>query len=89
MSKSRIIDAVARVTSTKKTATEAVNTVFDEIKKSLKKGQAVFIADFGTFKVAKRKARTGKNPRTGETIKIAAKKVPVFKAGKSFKEMVK
>ena len=59
------------------------------IKKALKKGNTVTLVGFGTFDVKKRKARTGRNPQTGKEIKIAAKKVPVFKAGKGLKDAVK
>ena len=89
MNKGELIEAVAKKVSTKKDAAVAVNTVLDSIKASLKKGQAVTLVGFGTFKVAKRKARMGRNPQTGEEIKIAAKKVPVFKAGKGLKDAVK
>lgn len=61
---------------------------FDSITKILKKKGQVGIAGFGTFKVAKRKARTGRNPQTGAEIKIAAKTVPKFSAGKALKEVV-
>lgn len=89
MNKGELIEAVAKKVSTKKDAAVAVNTVLDSIKASLKKGQAVTLVGFGTFKVAKRKARMGRNPQTGEEIKIAAKKVPVFKAGSDLKKAVK
>ncbi|MCM8768157.1 MAG: HU family DNA-binding protein [Candidatus Omnitrophica bacterium] len=89
MNKADIVNAVAGVVCGKKEAEAAVNTVLDCIKKSLKKGEAVTLVGFGTFKVAKRKARTGRNPKTGATIKIAAKKVPVFKAGAGLKAAVK
>ena len=58
-------------------------------RKALKKGDSVTLVGFGTFSVSKRKARKGRNPQTGEAIKIAAKKVPVFKAGKGLKDSVK
>ncbi len=88
MTKAELIEAVAKVVSKKKEAVAAVNTVLDSIKTSLKKGKPVTLIGFGTFKVAKRKARVGKNPRTGQEIKIAAKKVPVFKAGSDLKKAV-
>jgi nucleoid DNA-binding protein len=59
------------------------------IQKALKKGDTVTLVGFGTFRVSKRKARKGRNPQTGAVIKIAAKKVPVFKAGKGLKDAVK
>ena len=89
MNKGDIIAAVAKVVCAKKEAEAAVNTVLDSVKKALKKGEAVTLVGFGTFKVAKRKARTGRNPRTGKEIKIPAKKVPVFKAGADLKAAVK
>ncbi len=88
MTKGELIEALAKVVSKKKEAVAAVNTVLDSIKTSLKKGKPVTLIGFGTFKVAKRKARVGKNPRTGQEIKIAAKKVPVFKAGSDLKKAV-
>jgi len=89
MNKSELIEEVAKITCTKKEAEEAVSSVFEAIQKALKKGDEVTITGFGTFKVSKRKARKGRNPQTGEAIKIAAKKVPVFKAGKGLKDAVK
>ena len=89
MNKSELIEAVAKVTCTKKEAAEAVDATLAAIQKSLKKGAAVTLVGFGTFDVKKRKARTGRNPQTGKAIKIAAKKVPVFKAGKALKDAVK
>ena len=74
---------------TKKAATEAVNYVFDEAAKTLKKGGVVDINGFGKFSIKKRAARTGINPQTKETIKIKASKVPAFKASKTLKELVK
>lgn len=89
MNKADLIEAVAKVVSTKKEAAAAVDAVLDAIKGALKKGEAVTLVGFGTFKVAERKARTGRNPRTGETIKIPKKKVPVFRAGSELKKAVK
>ena len=73
----------------KKQATEIVEAVFDTITKTLAKGEEVAIAGFGTFRVAKRAARMGVNPRTGEKIQIAASIKPKFRAGKVLKEAVK
>ncbi len=70
-------------------AEKAINSFIDSIKKSLKKGDKVTLVGFGTFSVAKRKARKGRNPRTGETITIKARKIPKFTAGKDFKEPIK
>ncbi|MCX7705147.1 MAG: HU family DNA-binding protein [bacterium] len=89
MNKGELIEAVAKVGITKKQAAEAVETVINSIKASLKKGKPVTLVGFGTFKVVKRKARTGRNPRTGATIKIPAKNVPVFKPGSELKAAVK
>lgn len=89
MNKAQLIDEVAKVTCTKKEAESAIDATFAAIQKALKKGAAVTLVGFGTFRVSKRKARTGRNPQTGATIKIAAKKVPVFKAGKGLKDAVK
>ena len=82
MNKGNLIEEVAKVTCSKKEAVLAVDATLAAIKKTLKKGDAVTLVGFGTFRVSKRKARTGRNPQTGKAIKIAAKKVPVFKAGK-------
>ena len=87
MSKKDLIDAVANHAEiTKEKAGHAVEAVLDHIKKSMKKGDEVRIPDFGTFKVAKRKARDGRNPATGATINIAASKVPKFTPAKGLKE---
>jgi len=67
---------------TKNAAAEAVDSFLDGIVSSVKRGQRVTLVGFGTFGVTKRKARTGRNPQTGETIKIKAKKAVKFKAGK-------
>jgi nucleoid DNA-binding protein len=89
MNKAQLVDEVAKVTCSKKEAVAAVDATLAAIKKALKKGAAVTLVGFGTFDVKKRKARTGRNPQTGKAIKIAAKKVPVFKAGKGLKDAVK
>ena len=88
MNKGDLVNEVAKVVCTKKEAQAAVECVFDSITKTLKKKGQVVIAGFGTFKVAKRKARTGRNPQTGAEIKIAAKSVPKFTAGKALKDAV-
>jgi DNA-binding protein HU-beta len=75
--------------ATKKMAGEAVEAVLGAVKSSLKKGDSVTLTGFGTFKVVSRKARTGRNPQTGATIKIPAAKVPRFSAGKALKEAVR
>ena len=89
MNKAELINEVAKVTCSKKEADDAISATIAAIQKALKKGDSVTLVGFGTFKVSKRKARKGRNPQTGKEIKIAAKKVPVFKAGKGFKDAVK
>ncbi len=89
MNRAELIEEVAKVISTKKEADESISAMLAAIKKALKKGESVTLVGFGTFSVSKRKARKGRNPQTGEVIKIAAKKVPVFKAGKGLKDAVK
>lgn len=89
MNKGDLINEVVKVVSTKKEAQAAVDCVLSSITKALKKGDDVGLVGFGTFKVAKRKARKGRNPQTGEPITIKAAKVPKFVAGKALKEAVK
>jgi len=88
MNKGDLVNEVAKVVGTKKEAQAAVDCVFSSITKALKKSGTVTLVGFGTFKVNKRKARTGRNPQTGETIKIKAKKVAKFIAGKALKDAV-
>ena len=90
MTKDEMIALMAdQATITKKQATEALEAFMTGITSQLKKGNKVSFSGFGTFSVSERKARTGRNPQTGETINIAATKVPVFKAGKHLKEEIK
>ena len=89
MNKGDLVSEVAKVVGTKKEAQAAVDCVLASITKSLKKKSAVTLVGFGTFKVDKRKARKGRNPQTGEEIKIKAKKVPKFIPGKALKDAVK
>ena len=89
MNKGDLVNEVAKVVSTKKEAQAVVDCVLSSITKALKKKQTVTLIGFGTFKVDKRKARKGRNPQTGEVIKIKAKKVPKFVAGKALKDAVK
>jgi len=89
VNKGDLIREVAKVVSTKKEAQEAVDCIFSSITKALKKGDAVTLVGFGTFKVMKRKARKGRNPQTGEEIKIKASKAPKFTSGKSLKDAVR
>ncbi|MBI4121682.1 MAG: HU family DNA-binding protein [Candidatus Ryanbacteria bacterium] len=90
MNKGDLVEAVfSKLGGTKKSAEEAVETVFDSIAKALSKGDEVAVSGFGTFLVKKRQARTARNPRTGETVQVAATQVPKFRAGKGLKEAVK
>ncbi|GAB4173459.1 MAG: HU family DNA-binding protein [Wenzhouxiangellaceae bacterium] len=90
MNKSEFIDSVAKKSGlTKADATRALDAMIETISKALKKGDTVSLVGFGTFSVKKRAARTGRNPATGETIKIKASKSPAFKPGKAFKDAIK
>jgi DNA-binding protein HU-beta len=89
MNKTDLINAVAEGSGLKKIEAEkAVNATIDAITNMLLKGEKITLVGFGTFEVAERKARTGKNPRTGDTIKIPATKVAKFKPGKLLKENI-
>ena len=88
MNKSDLVAEVAKITKTKKEAEDSVNCVLETVIGSLKKGVPVTLVGFGTFSVVKRAARKGRNPQTGKEIKIKAKKVPKFTAGKKMKEAV-
>lgn len=89
MNKSDLVDAIAQSADISKAAAgRALDATVESIKKALKKGDTVSLVGFGTFKVGKRAARNGRNPRTGETIKIKAAKVPKFTAGKGLKDAV-
>ena len=88
MNKGDLVNEVAKVVFTKKEAKAVVDCVFSVITKALKKKDTVTLVGFGTFKVAQRKARKGRNPGTGEEIKIRAKKVAKFVAGKALKDAV-
>lgn len=94
MNKSELVDALADATGmTKADSGKAIDALFDTdsgvIATALKKGERVQITGYGTFETKQRKARTGRNPRTGETIKIPATKTPSFRAGKGLKDAVK
>ena len=89
MNKADLVAEVAKVAGSKRMAEDAVSCVMDTITKALKKGQTLTLVGFGTFSVGKRKARIGRNPQTGKEIKIPAKKVPKFTAGKALKNAVK
>jgi len=87
VNKSELIDAIAKSADISKVAAgDALDATLSAIRSALKKGQSVTLVGFGTFKVAKRAARTGRNPRTGAAIKIKAAKVPKFSAGKALKD---
>lgn len=89
MNKGELVDAVADATDLSRAdAAKAVDGVLDCITGALKNGDSVALVGFGTFAVKERKARTGRNPRTGEPIPIAASNVPGFKAGKALKDAV-
>ena len=89
MNKTELVAAIAEKTElTKKDSEKAVKAFIDVVTEELKKGEKVQLVGFGTFEVAKRNARTGKNPQTGKAIKIPACKAPKFKAGKALKETV-
>ncbi len=88
MNKAELINEVAEVLSSKKEAQAAVDCVLNSITNALKKGDTVTLVGFGTFKVVKREARTGRNPQTGEEIRIGASKSPKFTPGKAFKDAV-
>ena len=89
MNKADFVGAVAAASDLSKAdAGRAVDAMIETVKKALRKGETVSLVGFGTFTVRKRAARTGRNPRSGETIKIKASKNPTFKAGKALKDAV-
>jgi nucleoid DNA-binding protein len=90
MTKTELIDKIASGAGLSKAdASRALDSTLDAVKASLKKGQKVTLVGFGTFAVTKRKARKGRNPRTGQVINIPAAKTPKFTAGKALKDAVK
>lgn len=90
MTKAELVDAVASGANiSKAAAAKAIDTCIASIIKALKKGDKVTLVGFGTFSVRKRKARTGRNPRTGKEIKIPAAKTPKFTPGKALKQAIK
>ena len=90
MNKTELVAAMAdKAGLSKKDAEKALNAFVESIEETLKAGDKVSLIGFGTFETRERAAREGKNPRTGEKIKIAASKIPAFKAGKAFKDMLK
>ena len=89
MTKQELVDYIAdKADLSKKDAAAALSSFVEGVKSSLKKGDSTTLVGFGTFSVSKRAARQGRNPQTGATINIPARKVPVFKAGKALKEAV-
>jgi DNA-binding protein HU-beta len=88
MNKGQLVDVVTKALKSKKEAEIAIDATLKAITDSLKRGDKVTIVGFGTFTVAKRAARTGRNPQTGKAIRIRAKKVPKFAAGKALKDAV-
>jgi DNA-binding protein HU-beta len=90
MNKEQLVEQVADKTgATKKDAMDVLNTALDLVSGALKKGDKVTLVGFGTFLVRRRKAREGRNPQTGATIRIPAKRVPAFSAGKELKLAVR
>ncbi len=89
MNKTELVVAMAEKTElSKKDAEKALKAFTDVVAEELAKGEKIQLVGFGTFEVADRPAREGRNPRTGETMKIAASKAPKFKAGKALKDVV-
>lgn len=89
MKKADLVEEIAKKTGlTKADANRALEATFEVITKALKKGERVPVAGFGTFNVSKRKAREGRNPQTGATVKIPARKAVTFKAGTALKDAV-
>ena len=87
MNKTELVEHIAKHSDiSKAAATRALESIVDAVKKTLKKGGTVSLMGFGSFSVGKRAARTGRNPRTGEAIKIKAAKVPKFRPGKTLKD---
>ncbi len=89
MNKTELVNAVAAKGLSKKDADAAVKAVFESITEALKNGEKVQLIGFGTFEVRERAEREGRNPSTGAAIKVAATKVPAFKAGQALKDAVK
>ena len=90
MNKEELVQEIAKKANvTQKEAAEVLGAWVDTIQKTVAKGKKVTLVGFGTFEARKRAARVGRNPQTGKELKIAAKTVPAFSAGKNFKELVK
>ncbi|MDD3012083.1 MAG: HU family DNA-binding protein [Candidatus Gastranaerophilales bacterium] len=89
MNKEELVKEISKKAKvSQKQASEILTITLDTIEKTVSKGKKVTLVGFGTFESRKRAARTGRNPQTGKEIKIPAKKVPAFSAGKKFKELV-
>jgi DNA-binding protein HU-beta len=88
MNKSELITHMAQALDSQRDAESALNSLLDAISAALVKGDKVTLPGLGTFKISKRKARTGRNPRTGETVKIKARNVPQFTPGKKLKNAI-
>ncbi len=89
MNKEELVQEVSKLAKvTQKEAAEVINAWMETVQKTVSKGNKVTLVGFGTFESRKRAARTGRNPQTGKEIKIAAKTVPAFSAGKKFKDAV-
>lgn len=89
MTKAELIESIAsKIDLPRATAERVVNTLFDDVVNALKQGDKVNVSGFGTFAVSSRSARTGRNPKTGQTIEIAASRAVKFKAGKTLKDAV-
>jgi len=90
MTKADLVEKMAKDAGISKAAAgKALDSFIDGVVKAVKKGNKVALVGFGTFSVAKRKARTGRNPQTGKPIQIPARKIPKFSAGKTFKDTVR
>ncbi len=90
MNKEELVKEVSKNANvSQKAASDVISATLETIQKTVSKGKKVTLVGFGTFEARKRSARNGRNPQTGATIKIAAKTVPAFSAGKKFKELVK
>jgi len=89
VNKEELVQEIAKKAKvTQKEASEVLSTLIDVVEKTVAKGKKVTLVGFGTFEARKRAARTGRNPQTGKEIKIPAKTVPAFTAGKKFRELV-
>ncbi|MBM4123341.1 MAG: integration host factor subunit beta [Nitrospira sp.] len=90
MTKAQIIERVAQevTTLTKRQAEVVVNTIFNSVRNSLQKGDKTEIRGFGSFRLRARRMKEGRNPKTGATVSVPAKKVPFFKAGKELKDLL-